>query len=158
MLKEYDAEVSVGSRFAKKVIIKDEPAKINYQPMLETYFDEGNSSEEDRESQSRSNNYNENVLDEGAQKSQNKDVDKNEELEAEYQKVAVDQNFWFGLAHWGKKSGKFSSYQNRFAFSLGIYVSKHEKLTEKQFAAGYKLFATAKESGINLEQIKEKKT
>lgn len=158
VLKEYDDEVSVGSRFAKKVITKDEPAKINYQPTVETYFDEGDNSEEDRENQSHSNSYNENILDEGAQKSQNKDVNKNEELEAEYQRVATDQNFWFGLAHWGKKSGKFSSYQNRFAFSLGIYVSKHEKLTEKQFAAGYKLFATAKESGINLEQIKEKKT
>jgi hypothetical protein len=59
------------------------------------------------------------------------------------------------LTHWGKESGKLSSYQNRFAFSLGIYVSKHEKLTEKQSVAGYRMFLIASNNGFSIEQVKK---
>jgi len=66
----------------------------------------------------------------------------------ELEKMLLDKNTWFQLSHWGKTTGNFSSFQNRFSYSLGVYVAHKGTLTEKQKAYGKKLLESAKTQGF----------
>lgn len=60
----------------------------------------------------------------------------------------VDKDLWFSVAHWGKTSGLFSSFQNRFCYSLGQYITRKKNLTEKQKSYGEKLLQSAFSKGF----------
>lgn len=62
--------------------------------------------------------------------------------------ISTDKDLWFELSHWGKSTGNFTSFQNRFCYSLGMYITKKNKLTSKQEAYGRKLLGTAIEKGF----------
>ncbi len=151
VLKEYDADLDGNSKFSKKILSENVPSKIDYQPAFDLDEDEVEMSKEP----SAEVGLNEQPVQSEIVENINTIFVSDEELKNEYKQIALNENFWFSLAHWGKKSGKFSSYQNRFAFSLGIYVSKHKKLTDKQHAAGFKLFSSAREHGFSLDLIRE---
>lgn len=65
---------------------------------------------------------------------------------------SLDKNFWFALSHWGKITGNISSFQNRFCYSLGIFISKNHRLTEKQESYGKKIVESALEKGFVFEK------
>ncbi len=62
------------------------------------------------------------------------------------------KEYWFALAHWGKTTGKFSSFENRFCFSLGVYLSRKGHLTDKQQAYGEKIVNKALEADYLFEK------
>ncbi len=70
-------------------------------------------------------------------------------------KMLLDKDTWFKLSHWGKTTGNFSSFQNRFCYSLGKYVSRTGTLTEKQKAYGKKLLETANTKGFSSQNMSE---
>ena len=63
----------------------------------------------------------------------------------------VDKNLWFKIAHWGKTTGSFSSFQNRFCYSLGQYIARKNNLTDKQKAYGSKLLQSAQSKGFKIK-------
>ena len=64
----------------------------------------------------------------------------------------VDKNLWFKIAHWGKTTGSFSSFQNRFCYSLGQYITRKNNLTDKQKAYGNKLLQSALSKGFKIKE------
>lgn len=69
-------------------------------------------------------------------------------FEEEVDASLLDKDIWFKLSHWGKTTGNFSSFQNRFCYSLGVYINHKGTLTEKQKAYGRKLWETANAKGF----------
>lgn len=69
-------------------------------------------------------------------------------FDGDIEKLLLNKSTWFKLSHWGKTTGNFSSFQNRFSYSLGIYVSRRNTLTEKQKAYGRKLLQSALDKGF----------
>lgn len=65
--------------------------------------------------------------------------------------AATDKDLWFKLAHWGKTTGNLNSFQNRLCYSFGIYISKNNKLTNKQESYGKTLLASAFGKGFTIE-------
>lgn len=63
----------------------------------------------------------------------------------------TEKDRWFSLAHWGKTTGNLSSFENRFCYSLGIYLSKNGHLTDKQKAFGEKVVNKAIEANYFFE-------
>lgn len=66
----------------------------------------------------------------------------------EIETMLLNKDTWFKLSHWGKTTGNFSSFQNRFCYSLGMYIARKGTLTEKQKAYGKKLIETASAKGF----------
>ncbi len=62
--------------------------------------------------------------------------------------ISTNSDLWFKLSHWGKETKNFTSFQNRFCYSLGMYITKKNKLTVKQEAYGKTMFQSAFEKGF----------
>ncbi|MBI3984424.1 MAG: hypothetical protein HY344_00565 [Candidatus Levybacteria bacterium] len=65
-----------------------------------------------------------------------------------------NKEVWFLLSVWGKKSGQFIGFQNKFCYSLGRYLSRKPELTVKQANYGRYLLNTAIKKGFSLDGIK----
>lgn len=66
----------------------------------------------------------------------------------------TEKNHWFALSHWGKTTGKLSTFENRFCYSLGVYLSKNDTLTEKQKAFGEKIAVKATKNEYLFTKLK----
>ncbi len=62
------------------------------------------------------------------------------------------KDVWFFLSVWGKKSGQFNGFENRFCYSLGRYLSRKPELTVKQANYGRFLLNTAIKKGFSLNK------
>ena len=67
--------------------------------------------------------------------------------------ISTNDDIWFNLSHWGKTTGNFTPFQNRFCYSLGKYISNHGQLTEKQESYGKKLLESAIDKGYIHDSI-----
>lgn len=57
--------------------------------------------------------------------------------------ISTNKDLWFQLSHWGKSTGLLNSFQNRFCYTLGTYITRKNKLTNKQEAYGKTLLQSA---------------
>lgn len=74
-------------------------------------------------------------------------------LGMDFEEKALDKNLWFSIAHWGKITGSLTSFQNRFCYSIGLYISKNGRLTEKQKAYAKTIYEITIGKGFTRESI-----
>lgn len=77
------------------------------------------------------------------------DTNQSSLFDIEMDEIATNKDFWFKLSHWGKSTGNLSPFQNRFCYSLGMYIAKKNKLTSKQEAYGETIVKSALEKGFD---------
>lgn len=62
--------------------------------------------------------------------------------------ISTNKDLWFQLSHWGKSTGSLTPFQNRFCYTLGVHITRRNKLTTKQEAYGKTLLKSALEKGF----------
>jgi len=53
---------------------------------------------------------------------------------------STTSEMWLELSHWGKKTEKLTSWDRKFAYDIGLRLSKKWELTEKQILAAERLY------------------
>lgn len=61
-----------------------------------------------------------------------------------------EKEIWFAMSHWGKHSGKLSTYHNKFCYKVGLYLSRGYQLTEKQTNFANQVWNLALDQGFEL--------
>lgn len=73
-----------------------------------------------------------------------------------FQDSLSDSGYWFLLSNWAKKNDKLDGRMRGFCYNMGIYISRHYKLTDKQLAYAKKCLQAAINAGFTeVKKIKD---
>ncbi|GAW28767.1 UvrD-helicase domain-containing protein [Carboxydocella sp. ULO1] len=75
-------------------------------------------------------------------------VQKNDNIDIVWQK-----DVWFALSHWGKVTGRFPGYFNKFCYQIGLLLSRNYNLTDKQKEFAQKVWIEAVRLGFNPDSL-----